>query len=212
MEEKIIGPRTSHKEFFLQHLKLELPEFAGIKEAAENDDIALADKLFADAMRKTHRHIPKLKAVWEAEVANMDEKAKAATTARAKDAIDYKVISCGIPWHFKDHKIDWEFNPTYNGYEEWPWQLNRHPEFQLLGSVYRKTGDEKYACAYATLLRSWIESAECPENISGYKTITWRTIEAGIRMAKNWHAAIHAFFHSSCSRYIFMHVNSLLPT
>jgi hypothetical protein len=108
-----------------------------------------------------------------------------------------KLMSCGIMHDCGGiDKVDWEHNPTYNGYEEWPWQLNRHHEFICLGKVYRKTGNEKYARAYASLLRSWIESTECPKDISGYKTITWRTIEAGIRMGRNWQYAIHAFLHS----------------
>ena len=120
------------------------------------------------------------------------------TDAEAADRIcEGKLISCGIPHDFGGvDKIDWEHNPTYNNYEEWPWQLNRHHEFICLAKIYRETGNEKYARAYATLLRSWIESAECPEDISGYKTVTWRTIEAGIRMGRNWQYAIHAFLHS----------------
>ncbi len=108
-----------------------------------------------------------------------------------------KLMSCGVMHDFGSiDRVNWEHNPTYNSYEEWPWQLNRHHEFRCLGKIYRETGDEKYARAYATLLRSWIESAECPEDISGYQTVTWRTIEAGIRMGKNWHYAIHAFLCS----------------
>ena len=195
MEEKIIGPRTSHKEFFLQHLKLDLPELAGIREAAEKDDIALADKLFADAMRKTHRHIPKLKAVWEAEVANMSENLKASTIARAKDVMDYKVISCGIPWHFKDHKIDWEFNPTYNGYKEWPWQLSRHPEWSVLAKYYLLTGDEQAAVTYSDMLDSWVKQAVVPVDLPGGATWCWRTIEAGIRLM-SWIFQISVFIDS----------------
>lgn len=118
-----------------------------------------------------------------------------------KDAADRiangKLMSCGIMHDFGGtDKVDWESNPTYNGYVEWPYQLNRHHEFRCLGRVYRDTGDEKYAIAFANLVRSWIESCECPEDLSGYSTKTWRTIEAGLRMTSNWHYAIHAFLHS----------------
>ena len=100
-----------------------------------------------------------------------------------------KLMSCGVMHDFGSvDMIDWEHNPTYNGYEEWPWQLNRHHEFRCLGKVYRKTGDEKYARAYASLLRGWIESAECPEDISGYKTVTWRTIHRQSRQGQGIHA------------------------
>lgn len=192
MEEKMIGPRTSHKAFFLEHLKLDMPEFAGIKEAAEADDIALADKLFADAMRKTHRHTAKLKAQWVKEVANVDEKTKANLIERAKGAMDYKVISCGIPWHFADHKIDWEFNPTYNAYKEWPWQLSRHPEWTCLAKYYLLTGDDKAAETYSDMLDSWLKQAVVPADLPGYATWCWRTIEAGIRLM-SWIFQISVF-------------------
>ena len=117
MSELIQGPRTSHREFFEKHLNLELPQFSGIKEALSANDIALADKIFADAMRNDPLK-EKLKAVWQKDVDSLSESSKESYKARARDIMDYKVISCGIPYHFKDHKIDWEFNATYNNYCE----------------------------------------------------------------------------------------------
>ena len=195
MEEKIIGPRTSHKEFFLEHVKLDMPEFSGIKEAVLNGDIALADKLFATAMKTKNPHKDKLLAVKRAEVDAMDEKLRASCIARAKDIMDYKVISCGIPWHFADHKIDWEFNPTYNAYKEWPWQLSRHPEWSVLANYYLLTGDENAAKTYADMLDSWLKQAVVPVDLPGYATWCWRTIEAGIRLM-NWIFQISVFIDS----------------
>ena len=161
MEEKTIGPRTSHEEFFTKHIDLTRPEFAGITEAVENGDIALADKIFADAMRSNEQS-KKLREVWVREVASLSEKQKEAILTRAADIMDYKVISCGIPWHFADHKIDWEFNPTYNAYNEWPWQLSRHPEWTILAKYYLLTGDEKAAETYSDMLDSWVKQAVVP--------------------------------------------------
>ena len=45
MEEKMIGPRTSHEEFFTKHIDLTRPEFSGIAEAVAAGNIALADKI-----------------------------------------------------------------------------------------------------------------------------------------------------------------------
>jgi len=194
MSEITIGPRTSHREFFEKHVNLALPQFAGIKDALEKDDIALADKIFADAMRKEPM-VEKLKNVWQNDVDGFSEKLKEGFIARAKDIMDYKVISCGIPYHFKDHKIDWEFNATYNNYCEWPWQLSRHPEWSHLAKYYLLTGDEQAAQTYADMLDSWLKQAVVPENVSGYKTITWRTIEAGIRMM-SWCHQISCFINS----------------
>ena len=195
MEEKIIGPRTSHKEFFTRVIDLTRPEFAGIAEAVEKDDIALADKIFADAMRYKNPQKDKLKAVWEKEIARTDEKGIAAITKTAKDAMEYKMISCGIPWHFEDHKVDWEFNPTYNAYKEWPWQLSRHAEWRALAKYYLITGDEKAAQTYADMLDSWIKQAVVPADLPGHATWCWRTIEAGIRMM-SWIFIISCFINS----------------
>lgn len=194
MEVTMIGPRTSHKEFFSEHVDLTLPEFSGIAGAIEKDDIAEADRIFAEAMRNNpQRQI--LRADWEKEVASMNDKAKEALIARAKDVMDYKFVSCGIPWHFADHKVDWEFNPTYNGYKEWPWQLSRHPEWTVLAKYYLLTGDENAAKTYADMLDSWIKQAVVPVEENGYQTVCWRTIEAGIRLM-SWINQINVFVRS----------------
>ena len=158
MEEKIIGPRTSHEEFFTKHLKLDRPEFAGIAEAVAAGDIAKADKIFADAMRANPK-CPKLKDAWIEETNRCSEKQKEGLINRAYDVMDYKFISCGIPWHFADHKIDWEFNPTYNGYKEWPWQLSRHPEWTMLAKYYLLTGDDFSAFKMAKIIAQWLSKA-----------------------------------------------------
>ena len=194
MEEKIIGPRTSHEEFFTKHLKLDRPEFDGIAEAVAAGDIAKADKIFADAMRANPK-CPKLKDAWVEETNRCSEKQKEALLKRAYDVMDYKFISCGIPWHFADHKIDWEFNPTYNAYKEWPWQLSRHPEWTVLAKYYLLTGDEKAAETYSDMLDSWIKQAVVPVDLPGGATWCWRTIEAGIRMM-SWIFQISVFINS----------------
>ena len=47
-------------------------------------------------------------------------------------------------------------------------------------------------------MMSWCEQAVCPENEPSGATKCWRTIEAGIRLTKNWNYAIHAFYKSPC--------------
>ena len=65
-----IGPRTSHREFFEKHVNLEIPELAPIKDALAKDDIAAADKIFADCMRK-NPDIEKLTAGWKREMQSL---------------------------------------------------------------------------------------------------------------------------------------------
>ena len=125
----------------------------------------------------------------------MSDGERRALTARAQDIMDYKMISCGIPWHFKDHVIDWEFNPTYNGYKEWPWQLSRHDELYQLALYYTLTKDESAARTYAEMLESWIRQALVPVDLPHNATWCWRTIEAGIRMM-SWCFEINTFIDS----------------
>ena len=120
--------------------------------------------------------------------------------AAAEDVISGKLCSAGGIHQFPGGKIDWNFNPTYNGYLEWPWQLNRHHQWKCLGDCYRKTGDEKYAECYAEQLMSWCEQVICPTETRQFASADdnygWRTIEAGIRMRKNWHYAFHCMYRS----------------
>lgn len=116
--------------------------------------------------------------------------------AAAERIADGWVSSCGFPWHFEDGVVDWNSNKTPNQYIEWPFQLSRHAEFYTLADAYRRFGDERYARRFVDMLLSWIEQTECPENASGFKTLTWRTIEAGIRMLGSWQYAFHAFYRS----------------
>lgn len=117
--------------------------------------------------------------------------------AAAEKILRGELRSCGVTMKFPDTEhIEWEANPTYNEYREWTWQLSRHHEWRCLGYCYRQTGDEKYAKAFVDFLMSWCEQAPCPERIGAGATKCWRTIEAGIRMTKNWHYAFHAFLGS----------------
>ena len=195
METHQFGPRTSHKDFFLKYVDLDRPEFHGIRNAAEQGDIALADRLFADAMKHCNPQKELLRNEWATGVAHLSEKERAKLLQHAEDAMDYKMNSCGIPWHFKDHHIDWEFNPTYNNYSEWPWQLSRHAEWNALARYYLLTGDEKAARTYADMLDSWLRQAVVPVDLPHNATWCWRTIEAGIRMMA-WCFHISTFIDS----------------
>ena len=117
--------------------------------------------------------------------------------AAAEKIIRGELRSCGVSFKFPDtESVDWNSNPTYNEYKEWTWQISRHHEWRCLGWCYRQTGDEKYARAFVDFLMSWCEQAPCPESAGSGATNCWRTIEAGIRMTKNWHYAFHAFYKS----------------
>ncbi|MBR2930072.1 MAG: heparinase II/III family protein [Clostridia bacterium] len=108
------------------------------------------------------------------------------------------VRSCSYTYDYEGD-IDWTFNGAPDGYREWIWQLNRHHVLKILAGAYNKTGDEKYAEAFARNMSNWIDAAECPgwpvpNRCSQYPL--WRTISAGIRMGGAWPYCIHSFLHS----------------
>lgn len=194
MENKLIGPRTSHKEFFSLHVDLSHPLLAGLREAVEMDDMEQADRIFANAMRNNPQK-ELLRGYYTKTMASIGDEERKKLIDRAQKIMDYQVCSCGIPWHFKDHVIDWEFNPTYNGYVEWPWQLSRHEEWHQLARYYTLTKDENAARTYADMLDSWLRQAVVPVDLPHNATWCWRTIEAGIRMML-WIFEINTFIDS----------------
>jgi hypothetical protein len=94
-----------------------------------------------------------------------------------------------IPVTFKE-KIDWTYIPSED--PEWTYMLNRHRFFIPLGQAYLLTGDERYAKSFCELLSDWIDSNPKQSNST---TLTWRTIDAGIRSG-NWIKAYDYFKNS----------------
>ena len=176
----------SEEKFFTELLDETLPAMREAKALWERGETAAAEKCFADYARATlHEDLADTRA--RVESGRLDP---APIITEADRIVDGWVSACGFPWHFEDGKIDWNSNKTYNNYCEWTWQLSRHPEFVTLGQAYQISGDEKYARRFEEMLLSWIEQAECPENANAHATLTWRTIEAGIRLG-TWTSAIH---------------------
>jgi hypothetical protein len=71
--------------------------------------------------------------------------------------------------------------------------------------MYRRTGDERYARGLVELMESYISATECPaQDVSGFATKAWRTIEIGIRLANNWPYAILSILNSPCATASFL--------
>lgn len=181
--------RLSDKQFFTACVDASLPGMEQIHAMAEAGDIAGAQRAFGAYVR-AHLDPDRYLAGYKT--------ASAAETDRLKEAAElvmkHRFVSCRVPYTFGE-TIDWEFNPTYNNYCEWPWQLNRHPEWTTLARYYILSGDERAAEEWTRQLVGWAKQAQVPENASGYATVCWRTIEAGIRMS-GWALDIHAFLRS----------------
>jgi len=94
-----------------------------------------------------------------------------------------------IPVSFKG-KIEWSHIPF--GDPEWTYMLNRHRFFIPLGQAYLLTEDERYAQAFCEQILDWIDSNPIQSNTS---SLTWRTIDAGIR-SSNWIKAYDYFKNS----------------
>jgi len=186
----------SDKRFFCEELSSDYPELKNIGETYLQNGLEAAEKQLADFVRgfmkpEDYFKIPYYERENAWALSSDDDFAAAEKILRAE------LCSCGTWYKFPDTKhVDWESNPTYNAYKEWPWQLSRHHEWRCLGWCYRQTGDEKYTKAFIDLLMSWCAQAKFSDNDGSGATWCWRTIEAGIRMTKNWHYAFHAFLHS----------------
>ena len=186
----------SDEKFFCQELDRSYAQLKNIDVTFKEQGVAAAEAQLADFVRSFMRPDDYFKIPYYER-----ENAWALGTdddfAAAEKILTGELRSCGISYKFPDTEhIDWESNPTYNEYKEWTWQLSRHHEWRCLGWCYRQTGDEKYAKAFVDFLMSWCEQAKCPDNEGSGATKCWRTIEAGIRMTKNWHYAFHAFYRS----------------
>lgn len=189
------------EKFFCEKLNKSLEGLEGIDKTYTEKGLAAAEKQFGDFIRgylKPEKYFRMPYYGRENAWARRDEDDFAASERIIKG----ELCSVGYFTKFPDTKsVDWYSNPTANQYGEWTWQLSRHHEWRCLGRCYRETGDERYTEAFIDFYTTWSEQAECPEwsgngNREHPRNDCWRTIEAGIRMTKNWHYAIHSFYKS----------------
>lgn len=191
MNNFVIGPKLTDEIFFGKLLNLDFEGLENIKAPLEKGNYAACRKIFAEFFRNF------LKPDVYFSTKNEGEKIEATNELieKAEEAYRHYVICCGTPYDFEGREIDWEFNPTFNGFVEWPFVLNRHSELLTLARAYRATKNEKYAFACAELLDSWIKNAVAPpEGTSWGATICHRTIECGIRLFEVWPEIIHSLY------------------
>ena len=132
----------------------------------------LADMVCADD-RKLHRGRYETK---------LTEAETAALKKAAERIMCYRLKECTTPYHFANHRIDWNFNPTHNGYLEWPWQLARMRFLPKLAEYYARTGDERAASVFADMVSSFIDQMPPPDpSASSSATVAWRTLDTGLR-------------------------------
>ena len=178
--------RLTDFKFFTECLDSTVPALGELADLAEKGDLDEAKRRFAAYVRRTLQPDRYLRGEKERLEPQADRIAEA-----SRMAMRHTFVSCRVPYTFGE-TIDWCANPTYNNYCEWPWQLNRHPEWVSMAEEYILTGDEAIPAEWAKQFMSWAIQAQVPENESGFATICWRTIEAGLRV-KRWTYVIHAF-------------------
>ena len=190
---EMIGPVLSDKDFFAALDYEGFPALEKVKAAAEREYYAEAKREFRAFVRGYLSPEKFFTVHGKVEKPELTKDLK----ATAERALRHEMVSCGTPCKFEG-KVDWYANPTYNGYKEWPWQLSRHDELHKLARAYRACGDERYAEGCAELLDSWIKQATCPPaGTPCGATLSWRTIECGIRLGLMWPEIIHTFLNSS---------------
>lgn len=185
--------KLTDKKFYSELLDLEFEGLSEIKECIKAENYKAAGKVFASFLRNYLNP--------ETFFSSFNEGSKVELTDelldKAEKACRHSFDILNTPYDFGSNPIDWEFNPTYNNFAEWPFVLNRHFELLTLAKAYRATKNEKYAYACAELLSSWLDKAEAPPvGTSWGATNTWRTLECGIRLSEVWPEIIFSLYNS----------------
>lgn len=146
--------------FFTQHVDTTIPGLETIPKLCKNGQYDEARRVFADVVRRRAEPERFLSIPYEIgeNIIRIDGEDEMAMADRVCRKI---ILSCGVPMDYSNG-YDWTANPTYNQYNEWTWQLNRHNEFKCLGYAYQKTGDEKYANCFLEMFESWVQQMEVP--------------------------------------------------
>lgn len=117
--------------------------------------------------------------------------------AEALAAMDYDFTVCGIRYKFPDRKLDWNRNPTYNNYREWPFQFARHSFLRSLAKYYETDRDERAAQTFVDIVTDFIDHVPPPPPETGpHDTKSWRTLDVGIRLS-TWCDVYGTFAKSS---------------
>ncbi len=193
-----LTPRMNTEDFF-RALNLADSRLLQVRSAVEENNWDVAVRAFAAYLRG--RAEPRWFSTYAGKPGR-GGKVDSSVVAKADRVVAHLLESVGIEHQF-GAEIDWTYNPTYEPDSpyahdnEWTWQLNRHWMWQVLAKAYWQTGDEKYAREFAAELVHWIR--HCPMPVGGANQrpfSTWRTIEAGLRMAYSWPEAFFAFRRS----------------
>ena len=184
--------RLSDEKFFTSTIDLHIPELAMASALFTQGKQTEAEKAFVDYLKGIFpdERINSFPRPWLESFGDITEE------EYAEEVLEGYVCSVGFKYKFKDGIIDWTFNPTFNNYVEFTYHLQYHTEMLILAWAYQRTGDERYARRFDYMINSWIDQAECPEDLGGGLSLLWRTLEAGLRMGTRWPVFFNTFIHS----------------
>ena len=114
--------------------------------------------------------------------------------ARADLVLDYDLEWSGVPPEINSFgEIDWQRNILQN--RDWLFRLNRHSWWPLLGLAYQRSGDERYAKAFAEQLSAWINN-NFPLDNNQTDPHVWSSEQVALRLRVSWIPAFGMFYHS----------------
>ncbi len=176
--------------FFEEHLDLDYEGMMSVKQAVKNKDIKKATYEYVKYLK--NRKTP----IWFFDSKDIRQyRDTLYNVEEANSIVSNNIVVCNIPYEFGE-EIIWDINPTTPYYNEWTWQLNRHEFWDILGKAYWATGDEKYAKAFVSQLKSWINNRPRQEKNYNGEYSSWRTIDTAIRMWSSWPNAFYRFLYS----------------
>ncbi len=113
---------------------------------------------------------------------------------RADLVLDYDLEWSGVPPELDARgSIDWQKNILQN--QQWLERINRHSWWPLLGHAYQRSGDERYARAFATQLSAWMNSHHSAACVEDYPYI-WSSKQIALRLRVSWIPAFGMFYNS----------------
>ncbi len=172
------GPLLSERDFFTRCLDVAIPALAPIPGLVAAGDMAGARKIFSDHVRRTLR--PELViGEWLSETNSAAR--RRALKAKAAQIMRREISTLGCTWQFENGNVEWEFNPTFNGYREWNYHTAYFDCANPLAELYLHSRDEALARSWRELFLSFISYNPVPIGRGPGSTKCWRSLDSSCR-------------------------------
>jgi len=114
--------------------------------------------------------------------------------ARADQVLDLDLEWSGVPPELNQlGEIDWQKNILQN--REWLYRINRHSWWPLLGHAYARSGDERYAKAFAQQFTAWVSDNDVTDATEDTPHI-WSNKQIALRLRVSWIPSFGMFYES----------------